>query len=187
MLINKDIINIIYYSVLAASLAAAVVYVKQHSILKNQNLRHKQELKHLKQDCNTRLSEMEAYINSLSSRVKHLTLDNRRLSTTGYKLSQQLEDSVVEAVHEPKLSEYKKLHLELTNLDQHIITKYENFITEQKNFAQLGAECNYGKSKDPKCAVYNKTADSLESVSMQIKFLKTKREVLTSQIARVGM
>lgn len=148
--------------------------------------RHRNELRSLKAQHYRQMSEMEAYINSLSSRVNHLSVDNRRLSAAGSKLSQQLEEnnSQEDQSIQAKIAESRKLQNELANLDQHLIHKYEAYILQQKSFNRLSLECDDGKSKDKKCLEYVKAKEDVETMASQIKFLNTKREILLSQISR---
>lgn len=125
---------------------------------------------------------MQAHIESLNSRIKHLSLDNKRLSATGHRLVDQLQ--LNNASIKNKLLQTKELQIELATLDQNIIRQYENYLLQQEVFVGLKNVCKKPDAKNKKCANYAQTKHNIEELSLQIKALKAKREVLLSQIAR---
>lgn len=184
VLFSRTILSV----VLLSSFAVAVVYSKQHGLFKNKNEIASAEVDSLDADYNNSIAAMQAHITSLNSRIKHLSIDNKRLSTTGHQLSEQLR-STSSSIKE-QLAHTKELQLELYSLDQHLISKYDNFIELQKLFSEAKSECDKdkekGKNKDKskKCLNFAQVRQNVEDLVSQIKFLKAKREVLLSEIDR---
>ncbi len=71
-------------------------------------------------------------------------------------------------------------------MDQHLIHKYDGYIEQQKNINELKNECEKSKDKNDKCQKYFETQQALEDSVVQTKFIKNKREVLLSEIARTA-
>jgi predicted RNase H-like nuclease (RuvC/YqgF family) len=194
MLINKTFFLEIYLNpkkfllsrkVLAITLvsltAIAIVSLNQNSAATNKDATQEVvELKYSGSDPN--VSAMQAQIDSLTSRVKHLSIDNKRLSSTGNKLSQQLDQSL--AVIGEKLAKTKDLQLELTNLDQNIMRQYESLLDQQETFLELKRECKAKKDKKKGCVNFARARDGVDDLLLHIKSLKGRRDVLLSQIAR---
>ena len=128
------------------------------------------------------INELQEHIASLNSRIKHLSLDNKRLTTTGHRLSQQLDNTSSELAK--KMSKTKLIQLELATLDQNLIHRYDAFLEQQETFISLKHSCKNKKDNNQKCEKYRVLKESIESLSLQIKHLKDKREVLLSEIAR---
>ena len=169
---------------LVSLLVGGLVYLKQRSVQKQSIQQKIAELKNLGSDYAQVINELQAHIDSLTSRIKYLSIDNKRLSSTGQKLSQQLTASNSKV--SKKISETKSLQLELASLDQKIIHNYEVLIGQQESYISLKVECNKTKNKehDKKCLSYALTKDKVDTVTSELKSLKHRREVLVSEIAR---
>jgi chromosome segregation ATPase len=137
---------------------------------------------------NQTIASMQAHIASLNSRIQHLSTDNKRLSSTGQKLSAQLRQT--SSSIKEQLAHTKELQLELYTLDQHLISKYDNFIELQKQFNEAKLDCDKEKGKDKAkskaCMNFKQVRQDVEDLISQIKFLKAKREVLLSEIDRTA-
>ncbi len=179
---------------LVSLFVGGVVYLKQHTVQKQtvqkQTVQQKiAELKNLDADYMQVITELQMHIESLNSRVKHLSMDNKRLSSTGTKLSKQL--NIKQSSIAQKLSQAKVLQLELATLDHNIIRGYEDFIEQQEVVINLHLECKKSKDKNSKdknkkCDSYVQMRTNADTMALQLKHLKAKREVLLSQIARAG-
>jgi chromosome segregation ATPase len=174
----------VHVILLVSLLVGGLVYLRQRTVQKQSIQRKIAELKNLGADYSQVINELQAHIDSLTSRVKYLSLDNKRLSSTGERLSQQLNTKTSTIIK--KLSETKALQLQLATLDQDIIRKYDNFIQQQEAFVTLKNECskNNSKEKDKKCLGFTVIKDRQDALTLELKGLKNKREVLLSQIAR---
>jgi len=123
-------------------------------------------------------------MNSLISRIKHLSEDNIRLTSTGHKLFHQVEQG--NSSLEEKLAASKKIHLELSTLDLDIIHKYESYIEQQRHYEKLRHECKSGKAKTKACDGFTTANEEIRATEQQIKHLHAKREILVSQLERTS-
>jgi chromosome segregation ATPase len=169
--------------VLVSFLAGGLIYVKHNGTKSQQEEAASQDGNDA---TNPSIAAMQSHIASLNSRIKHLSIDNKRLSTTGHKLSEQLRNT--SSSIKEQLARTKELQLELYTLDQHLISKYDNFVELQKIFSEAKMECEKEKGKDrdksKKCMHYVQIRQNIEDLISQIKFLKAKREVLLSEFDR---
>jgi len=165
-------------------LIGGTVYVKQSTIYKEYVEKLEVEINSLKRNHVQEVSLLESQLNSLISRIKHLSADNTRLTATGHKLYQQLEDGNLSI--EEKLAANRKLFLELSTLDKDIIHKYELFIEQQKGYEKLRFECKNGKVKNKMCEAYSSINAEVKAMEQQLKHMNAKREILLSQIDRTS-
>lgn len=176
---KRKVLLLIFLAV--SMLAIGMLYIR-HRINQNQMLQEDQSTDVI---VIAPTNDLQAHIASLNSRIKHLSLDNKRLSITGHKLVEQLE--VGRNNMKTKLTQTKELQIDLASLDQNIIGKYENFLRQQEVFLKLHSTCGKLKGKekeDKKCTSYIQAKTNIDELNLQIKFLKAKREVVLSQIAR---
>lgn len=183
MLIRKllPIRRVLTY-LLISFVVGSTVYIKQSAIYKAYVEHLEFEITSLRRNYEQEQSLLEAQLNSLVSRIKHLSEDNSRLTSTGHKLFQQVEDS--NSSLEEKLAASRKLHLELSSLDLDIIHKYESYIEHQKHYEKLRHECKSGKIKTKACDGFTTANEEIRSIEQQIKHLHAKREILVSQLER---
>lgn len=167
-----------------------LVYIKQHGKQSSSSDADMAGYKNSGVSYGNDVVAMQAHIEALNSRIKHLSIDNKRLSSTGQKLSLQLR-STSENIKE-QLAHTKEIQLELYTLDQHLISKYDNFVELQKTFVSAKSECDTDKIKSKgkekikskSCINYAQVKQNIEDLVSQIKFLKAKREILMSELDR---
>ncbi len=170
--------------VLVSIFVAGAVYVKQRNVQRQVVVQTETVYQETDADHSQSIAAMQAHIVSLNSRIKHLAVDNKRLSIAGHKLSEQLHNSNI--TMREKLAYTKELQSELYSMDQHLIFQYDQFIEQQINIINLKSECEKSKDKNTKCHNYYEINQALDASKVQIKFLKNKRDVLLSEISRTA-
>lgn len=93
-------LSTLFACLLTGAFIGAVVYIKQNGLHQQEKMLHHRDIENIKAEHEIQIMHLESHIASLNSRIKHLAVDNKRLSSKSYDLLQKINQVTVAKAEE---------------------------------------------------------------------------------------